>query len=341
MGVALMLVGSPAAGEDYPSWSWGGSVSSLAGYDDNITISPLVRFGDKRGSGTTELSGRIGPELQLTERLSTALAYGFDHTFYFADSDLDLQRHTVRLTGTLSHDRVEASLGYRFGLSALLPKGTLYSLDHQPSLSVEVLLRKPLWLGLDYTFHYYDVRDASYAYLGGQRHTIEAYPEIYLARKLTLYAGYRLDLLRIGSTVDEVVGAGGGAVEVTSPQSYNAHYFFLYARWRPVASLALILGGRVGQRIYTEPISGATSGRSTASGGGSGAGQGPGPGGSAVSRADTVLTVEPGISWKFWKGLSLKASFYYERSWSSVSTRRVLASSYDNLAGSGGIAWEF
>jgi hypothetical protein len=54
-----------------------------------------------------------------------------------------------------------------------------------------------------------------------------------------------------------------------------------------------------------------------------------------------VLTLEPGVSWNFWKGLSLQASFYYERSSSSVSTRRVLASSYDNVAASGGIAWTF
>ena len=326
--LAVFLLATLARAEkprprSFARFDWTASVSVFAGYDDNISISSLFRPGTKRGSGTLELGGRLGGELGLGELFEAELSYGFGQTFYFSDSELSSQSHALELEARLTHDRVEAALGYAFGVTALIPQGTFFSLDHEPSASVEVRLWRRLWAGVEYTLHCYDVRDAAYAYLQGERHTLELYPQLFLPRKLTLYGGYRLELLRVGALVDDAGGRAGTTVSVRAPLSSNGHYLFFFARWRPLARLALGLSGRVGRRAYLEPLV-TTEATGT----------------SSLSRTDTVLTLEPTARVFLWRGLSLRATFFFEKAFSSVSVRGLLAPSYYNVAASAGVAWE-
>jgi hypothetical protein len=306
------------------------SVGATAGYNDNISLTPLVRPGEQQAAWTTELSGKIRPALRLVPHLKAKLGYSFNQSIYYGHSDLDTQKHELAPSLKWSSERLDASLSYGFQLHALVPKNTLYSLEHVAKGSTEILVKGPFYLGLDYTFHYYDVRDAEYAYLAGQVHTVELYPELWFEEKLTAYVGYKLELARLGVQADRFQGGQQGqvTVDVDSAQSYNAHVGFLHVSWLPHPRLTLTLDAELGRRLYFDSMV-------------RGQGSGPGPGGKqgAYARVDTIFSTSFAPSVRVWRGLSIDGYFAYEKSSSSVRTT-ALQSSYDNLVGTLGLSWE-
>jgi hypothetical protein len=312
-----------------PRWSLTASVGVTGGYNDNISVSNLVRPGEQVGSWTTEISGRIKPALRLIPHLKARLGYSFDQSIYYAESNLNTQSHALTPSLKWSSERLDLALSYGFSVHALIPKNTLYSLEHEPKLSTEVLVKGPFYVGLEYRFHYYDVRDPDYLYLKGQIHTVELYPELYFEEKLVAYLGYKLGIARLGEQSDSFQGGQQGQVtiDVTSAQSYNGHFGFLHVSWLPHERLTLTVDAELGRKSYFD---------STVRGGGQGPGAGKQVG---YSRVDTVVSVSFTPSWRFWRGFSLDGYFGYEKSSSSVKST-ALASSYDNLVGSLGLSWE-
>ncbi len=314
-----------------PRWTLEASVGATAGYNDNISLTPLVRPGEQQAAWTTEVSGKVKPALRLAPHLKAKLGYSFNQTIYYGHSELDTQTHELAPALKWSSERLDASVSYGFQLHALVPKNTLYSLEHVAKGSTEILIKGPFYVGLDYTFHYYDVRDAEYAYLAGQIHTVEVYPELYFEEKLTAYLGYKLEVARLGVQADRFQGGVQGQVnvDVLSAQSYNGHYAYLHLEWLPHPRLTLTLDAELGRRSYFE-----SSVR--------GQGPGPGPGGgkqNAFARVDTVFSASFAPSFRFWRGFSVNGYFGYEKSSSSVRAT-ALQSSYDNFVGTLGLSWE-
>jgi hypothetical protein len=155
----------------HPRWSWSAWISGAGGYDSNISKSTYAKSGTPQGSGTTTLSGSIGPSLQILDTLSADLSYSLDHLLYYSNHDLDTQTHALSLALRHEGERFWLSGSYALSVSVLLPKNVFYSLDHDLGISSEILIKGPLWAGAKYRFEFADVRDASYAYLRGQSHT--------------------------------------------------------------------------------------------------------------------------------------------------------------------------
>jgi hypothetical protein len=303
--------------------SWSSKVSLAAGYNDNISISSAVRPGQKQGSATTALAGYFGPTLALGEVWEVSLSYSLDQSIYYNNSDYNTQTHGLELAGEYQGERLEAAVGYVLSAAALVPLGVFYSLEHNLSGSLDLLAIEPLWFGLEYSFHYYDIKEEDYDYLGGTKHTADLYGELFL-KKVLVYLGYRLQVARLGQLQDEMVTNSGIVIQTTTPLSYQGHLAFLRGRWRPIETISLKFEAQVGKKLYDDAALTA--------------GSGPG-GGKAQSRSDTFFSFSLGPAWRFFRGLSLEASFSYETTSSSIKTRR-LSSSYDNFVGTGGLSWK-
>jgi hypothetical protein len=137
--------------------------------------------------------------------------------------------------------------------------------------------------------------------------------------------------VRLGSTTDEITGGGGtGGLQMESSLSYLGHFGFLHAQWTPRKPLALTLDARAGRKLYTDAVTR-----------GGGQGSGPGSGQSrSVARSDTLISVDLGSTWDFYKGLSLEATLGWERSISNLAGR-LITGSYSTYTGSLGLSWTF
>jgi hypothetical protein len=310
----------------YPSWTLSASAGATGGYDSKATLSRNVILQESKASGTTELTAKLGPTLSVTETLSTSLEYSFGHKLNYSDHNLDEQTHGLELGGKYAGERVEASLSYAVSFSILLPKDVFYSIEHQPKASLSVLIVKPFYVAAEYSFHYYDIHDpsADAQAAGGQVHTVDIYPDLYFSERLDIYAGYELELAKLGMLRETWTFNTGATVPYDSDQSYKGHFFYLHVKGKPHTSLSLTLDGKIGRKLFPNAV----------------IPPGPGPGGKGEKRGrgDTFARVELTASWSFWKDLSLDGYFSYEHSGSTLSTQRQL-SSYDSFTGTLGLSW--
>lgn len=325
LGLAVVLASAGAvarAGE--PQLGWSASAGVDGGYDDNVSISPFTKPGERQPSATAGLSAELGAHLGAG-RFSTELTYGLDQTFYFSYRDLDLQSHEVSAELGLSLGRVELTPSYNAKLNIRLPTAMVFhSVDHEGKLELDVSLHQAAHALADYELTYFDVRDEAYAHLGGTQHVARIYPRFFLLDALLLSAGYRLEVARLGTVEDTLSRGGTGEMTVDLPLSYVGHFGFVSAYWEPHPRVSLLLLAKAGRKSYDEFTSGGSGGRWEG----------------ISRRSDTLGRVNALASWVMVAGLSLEANVVFEGSDSSVSTRHVTGS-YTNLIATLGVSYEY
>jgi opacity protein-like surface antigen len=303
-------------------WSLEASIGVTAGYNDNATITRFERMNEAQASATTDITAGIKPKLKLGERWRLALGYDFEQKLYYSASDLDSQTHSLTPSLKLATERVEATLSYELAFSALIPKNVFYSIEHEPKLAGEILIKGPFYACFEYAIRFYDIRDPSYSYLNGRKHHLDVYPELYFEGKLTTYLGFRLNWAKLGEKKDK--GKAGG--ELTVPESYLGLAAFLHVTYNPHESVTLKLDTELGRNRYEDltgqPPPGAPGGQKT------------------FERTDTNFSVSLEAGWRFWRGFSISGYFSYEKNNSPVSLQ-LLATSYSNITGYGGLSWEY
>jgi hypothetical protein len=303
---------------------WSASAGVDGGYDDNVSISPFAKPGERQPSATAGLSAELGGHLDAG-RFSTELSYGLDQTFYFSYRDLDLQSHEISAELGLSLGPVEISPSYGVELNIRLPTAMVFhSVDHKGKLELDVSLHPAVHALADYELTYFDVRDEVYAYLGGTQHVARLYPRFFLFDALLLSAGYRLEVARLGTVQDTISSGGMGEMTVDLPLSYVGHFGFVTGYWEPHPRVSLLLLLKAGRKSYDELTSGGSGGKW----------------GGTSRRSDTLARVNALASWVMVAGLSLEANLVFEASDSSVSTRHVTGS-YTNLIATLGVSYDF